>query len=231
MGVTLAAAVALALLSGMPLLLGIEGRATDWLFHKGRANPPAASTDIVHVDIDDSALDSVGRWPWPRKRLAEAIRLMDEMGARVIALDLLLAGPQEPQWLEDGTKIDNDAELAKVLRETKAEVLLAVSDTREYPVWPELETLLRRDITLGSDGIIRALGLTGERAATVRRHVRQLKAQVLRRLAVSRELSVAEIRALVVPADNALGDFSELHLIRRAVDYARARRALRPTPG
>ncbi|MFH1419507.1 MAG: CHASE2 domain-containing protein [Planctomycetota bacterium] len=51
---------------------------------------------IVHVDIDDGALDEVGRWPWRRSQLAEIIRTLDEFGAKSIVVDLLLSEYEEP---------------------------------------------------------------------------------------------------------------------------------------
>lgn len=45
------------------------------------------------VDIDTASLDRIGQWPWPRTRLAEMIDRLHQAGARVIALDLILAEP------------------------------------------------------------------------------------------------------------------------------------------
>src|SRR4051812_10581692 len=44
---------------------------------------------IAHVDIDDGALDQVGRWPWSRTRIAELIDEMNVAGAKLIVLDVL----------------------------------------------------------------------------------------------------------------------------------------------
>ena len=41
-------------------------------------NNIAASDQIVHIDIDDGSLETVGRWPWPRERLAELIETLNE---------------------------------------------------------------------------------------------------------------------------------------------------------
>lgn len=48
---------------------------------------------IVHIDIDDTSLEQLHRWPWPRRYLAQLISLCREAGARQIVLDMIL--PEE----------------------------------------------------------------------------------------------------------------------------------------
>ena len=49
---------------------------------------------IAVVDIDEKALAEVGRWPWPRERLAALVdRLAGPGGALLVGLDVLLAEP------------------------------------------------------------------------------------------------------------------------------------------
>ena len=71
----------------------IELRVLDWHARiRGRLAPPA---NISIVAIDETSLELVGRWPWPRTRTAEIVQRLTEGGARVIALDLLLREPDE----------------------------------------------------------------------------------------------------------------------------------------
>lgn len=63
----------------------------------GRNNPPP-SDRIAIVAIDDQAINSIGRWPWHRERLAQAVDELRLAGADVIALDLLLTEPQEERY-------------------------------------------------------------------------------------------------------------------------------------
>lgn len=57
-----------------------------------RMTPP--KTDIpVMVGIDDESLASYGQWPWPRYRLARLVKRLQERGAAVVALDLLMPEP------------------------------------------------------------------------------------------------------------------------------------------
>jgi len=73
------------------------------------------STEIVMVDIDDRALERLGRWPWPRSHLAGAIDELHRAGARTIAVDLDLADPQAAEWLPGPPPhpVDHDAALAE----------------------------------------------------------------------------------------------------------------------
>jgi adenylate cyclase len=54
-----------------------------------RAADPAHPVRIV--DIDTASLERVGQWPWPRTRLAQIIERLRQAGARVVAVDIVLA--------------------------------------------------------------------------------------------------------------------------------------------
>ncbi|MDB5322322.1 MAG: adenylate/guanylate cyclase with Chase sensor [Phycisphaerales bacterium] len=48
----------------------------------------APTTQLVHLDIDDAALETVGKWPWDRRFVAAIIDEIREAGAKVLALDI-----------------------------------------------------------------------------------------------------------------------------------------------
>ncbi len=50
-----------------------------------------ADDDIVIVAIDDDSLQQLGRWPWPRSTHAQLIDVLNEDGANIISLDIILA--------------------------------------------------------------------------------------------------------------------------------------------
>ncbi|MHC4718354.1 MAG: CHASE2 domain-containing protein, partial [Planctomycetota bacterium] len=58
--------------------------------------------DIIHVDLDDKAMDQIGRWPWPRRRLAQLINTLNDCGARRVLLDIVLHHPQRPRFVQPG---------------------------------------------------------------------------------------------------------------------------------
>lgn len=55
------------------------------LLSRGPLEPHPA---IALALIDESSLDSEGRWPWPRSRIAALVDRLSESGARVIAFDI-----------------------------------------------------------------------------------------------------------------------------------------------
>ena len=63
----------------------------DLLFRT--ANRVDADPRIVLIDINDAALQRVGRWPWPRRAQADLVDVLSECGAHAILLDLIYAEP------------------------------------------------------------------------------------------------------------------------------------------
>ena len=64
------------------------------LFH-----PAKASEEIVIVAIDDESIAKLGRWPWPRTRMAEVIKRISGAGAKVIGLNIIFSEPEEASGL------------------------------------------------------------------------------------------------------------------------------------
>jgi adenylate cyclase len=92
--VTLAiAALQVASVSGRSgLLAQFELKATDWRFRL--RGPVAADPRIVVLAIDQKSIDALGRWPWPRRVLAEVIAKVAEGGPKVLALDVAFPLPE-----------------------------------------------------------------------------------------------------------------------------------------
>lgn len=56
--------------------------------------PGTLDERIVIVDIDEKSMAAVGRWPWPRDRVAALLdRLFDEQQVRVVGMDTVFAEP------------------------------------------------------------------------------------------------------------------------------------------
>jgi class 3 adenylate cyclase len=64
-------------------------------------SPQLSTGQVVHVDIDDSSLETIGRWPWPRAELAGIIETLQQCGARTIALDLIFPEPQDVRFIDE----------------------------------------------------------------------------------------------------------------------------------
>jgi adenylate cyclase len=85
------------------------GDASLWI--RGRTPP---NEDIVIVAFDDKSLaEERERWPWPRSEFAQIVNWLNEAGAKVIALDVLLfdesADPAEDQALAEALNNANVA--------------------------------------------------------------------------------------------------------------------------
>ena len=57
------------------------------------------SAEIAIVAIDDESVAKLGRWPWPRTRIAEVINKISQAGAKVIGLNILFSEPEEASGL------------------------------------------------------------------------------------------------------------------------------------
>jgi adenylate cyclase len=51
--------------------------------------PPVSALQMTIVDIDDHSLAAIGQWPWPRSVFAELLGRLGELGAAVVACDIL----------------------------------------------------------------------------------------------------------------------------------------------
>ncbi|MFC1679809.1 CHASE2 domain-containing serine/threonine-protein kinase, partial [Elusimicrobiota bacterium] len=59
------------------------------------------STDIVIVAIDNESIDRIGRWPWPRTRIAEMVSVLAKAKPRVIGLDFLYSEAERNPALDE----------------------------------------------------------------------------------------------------------------------------------
>ena len=78
-------------LTGNDALQRLEGTTLDWRLLSRGAMP--APQDIAIVAVDDASLARIGRWPWPREKLAEVVDRLNDAGARTLAIDILLLEP------------------------------------------------------------------------------------------------------------------------------------------
>jgi len=87
-------------------------------FDHAQKTPP----DVVIVSIDDDSIAKMGRWPWPRSRIAQMIDLLSKSGARVIGADILFSEAEENQGLTEVQKL-KEVFLSRILkpRPTKEE--------------------------------------------------------------------------------------------------------------
>jgi adenylate cyclase len=66
--------------------------------------PLVPAPEVVIVGIDEESLQEVGRWPWPRRTLAELIDRLHAAGATAIGVDVVL---DQPATTIDRTALDS----------------------------------------------------------------------------------------------------------------------------
>lgn len=112
-----------------------------------REKSPASP--IAIIAIDDQSINGIGRWPWPRSRIAQVVDFLQQAEAKVIGVDIIysesdlsqglleirniIKGMEENSGLqrsallntlkESEKRLDNDAILAASLAEAKKVVL------------------------------------------------------------------------------------------------------------
>jgi adenylate cyclase len=91
-------------------LAGPERVTSDALLRLARARPPDGRVAIV--DIDERSLSAIGQWPWRRDVLGTLVSRVRSLGARTVAVDVLLA---EAERTDAGTA-STDPQLAEMLR-------------------------------------------------------------------------------------------------------------------
>jgi adenylate cyclase len=88
----------------------------------GRAAPPKSAVPVI-VGVDETSLAAFGQWPWPRYRLAALVERLQQLGAQVIAIDILMPEPDRssPEVVQ--------AERQRDLGDGKAQQPLAMTDS------------------------------------------------------------------------------------------------------
>jgi len=85
--------VVMLFLSGISLLDLIELKTYDLRFLSRGHVPPSSA--VVMALIDEKSLDTEGRWPWPRFKIAALVDLLSQDGAKVIGFDIGFLEPEE----------------------------------------------------------------------------------------------------------------------------------------
>ena len=54
---------------------------------------PSRSGKVAIIDIDESSLEEMGQWPWPRHMIGDMVDKLESLGAKVIVFDMVFAEP------------------------------------------------------------------------------------------------------------------------------------------
>ncbi|MBI2413604.1 MAG: adenylate/guanylate cyclase domain-containing protein [Deltaproteobacteria bacterium] len=94
-------------------------------FHLRTRGPVTPTGEVAIVAIDEKSLDALGKWPWPRTRMAELIRKLSAMDPSVIALDIVFSEPDESSGAVVLRKLrqefgNSDPRLASLVKKAEA---------------------------------------------------------------------------------------------------------------
>ena len=75
--------------------LAIFRNVRDFAFDQYQRAAPRTyeATPVRVIDIDERSLKELGQWPWPRTLVAKLLSRLGELGAAVVAFDILFAEP------------------------------------------------------------------------------------------------------------------------------------------
>jgi adenylate cyclase len=69
---------------------------------------------VAIIDIDEASIKALGQWPWPRTRLADLVTRLTNLGAAVIAFDVIFP---EPDRMSPGLVADSFGNLDEETRQ------------------------------------------------------------------------------------------------------------------
>jgi len=87
------------------VLWRLELTTYDWRLRLRAVEP--RSKDIVIVGVDNTSLQMVGSWPWPREYHAELVDALHRAGARVVMFDMLFDLPSSRGPFVNGISRDD----------------------------------------------------------------------------------------------------------------------------
>ncbi len=65
--------------------------ATFDTYNKLKPRPP--SDRVAIIDLDEESIKKLGQWPWPRSVMADLVAHLNDLGAKVVAFDIVFAEP------------------------------------------------------------------------------------------------------------------------------------------
>ncbi|MEW5910445.1 MAG: adenylate/guanylate cyclase domain-containing protein, partial [Thermodesulfobacteriota bacterium] len=141
-----ATAVIILFLLGFSFLEQMELKTVDLRFIS--RGPIRSSGKVVMALVDEKSLNSEGRWPWPRSKIALLIEQLSGNGAAVIAFDIGFLDPDENTNLKLIREVDRRVDELKI-RNPVFEAFI-----REYQQKTDNDRLLRDAIENSKSKII-----------------------------------------------------------------------------
>ena len=120
----IAAVIAATVMAAFPpaQVARMDQAAYDILLRNAQTRPSTGR--VIIIDVDERSLSSIGQWPWRRDLIGRMIARVRDMGAAIVALDMVFAEPDrygdpggvDPPGAEGGAHAFDEA-LAATLRD------------------------------------------------------------------------------------------------------------------
>ena len=199
---------------------------------------PPPTDRLVHVDIDDGALDAIGHWPWDRTDVADILDELHRAGAKAVALDVLFSEPQAPELVRSNKSVlsvDHDARLVDAVARGGNTVVAATFPFRRQepgPAYAAVKAQLVADPEQTEAQVLEALDGrkldAPDPAAAVRSVFPAALRDTLYEKIVSAESADPEVlRKQLLPKTDPLIDTVALNAFRDALVRAAAAKELR----
>ena len=209
---------------------------------------PPPTDRLVHVDIDDAAIATIGRWPWDRTDVAEILDELRLAGAKAVALDVTFSEPQPPELVKPNKTVlvvDHDARLARAIDAGGGCVVAATFPFRREgggPSYDAVKAQLLSDPEQSESQVVAALRAKGHDRPGLEAEVRNtfyeaLRAALFEKIKAGGDVDAGTeaLRKALLPNTDPLVDTGALNALRAAQSRAEAfrelkRHALPPPP-
>lgn len=81
-----------------------------------RLKPREKTNQVIIVDLDEDSLRELGQWPWPRNVVAKLVSNLTDLGAKVIAFDMVFAETDRTSPRHIAKNLP-DGEKAKIIKD------------------------------------------------------------------------------------------------------------------
>ncbi len=145
--------------------IGISGSIGDLVFDTYQRLFPrrVARFPVVIVDIDDTSLAALGRWPWPRTRLAKLTEATHRLGALAIGYDIIMP---EPDRLSPDVVLAHrqgiSSELRKELASLPSNDAILIETLRQTPSVVARAALIDSEPSSGKQSVQTTVNIVGE---------------------------------------------------------------------
>jgi serine/threonine protein kinase len=189
---------------------GLEHALYDWRSRHFRFFAGKPTDQLIHCEIDDAALEEIGRWPWPRWQMARIVDEVNRAGAKAIGLDVLFSEPEapRPEQQPDGSwkVIDDDALLAGAMRRA-GDVMIPVNippraDSSSLNIQNDLVEKLRSNLEQPPDS---AEQLDGQYPFALRQAMTERLDRELQTLPPGQSPTIEEMRKRLLPQSYSTG--------------------------